>query len=105
MSDAVADAYARVWLNMGLGHRERVIRNITGLLSADGVIFHSNRSCKPYSFGQEEIATRLQSDGIPCIVVDGDMADERDFAEGSWNTRLEAFLERLENRTDPGRMT
>lgn len=103
--DAVADAYARVWLNMGFRHRERVIRNMTGLLSADGVIFHSNRSCKPYSFGQEEIATRLQSDGIPCIVVDADMADERDFAEGAWHTRLEAFFERLGNQTDPGRTT
>ncbi len=101
--DAVADAYARIWLNMGFRHRESVIRRMIGRLSADGVIFHSNRSCKPYSFGQEEISARLQSDGIPCIVVDGDMADERDFAEGPWHTRIEAFLERIENRWDPGR--
>ncbi|TFG58399.1 MAG: 2-hydroxyacyl-CoA dehydratase, partial [Deltaproteobacteria bacterium] len=59
--------------------------------------------CKPYSFGQEEVAARLQSDGVPCILMDGDMADERDHAAGSWRTRLEAYLERLENRSDPGR--
>lgn len=94
--DALADAYARVWLNSGLGHREKVIRTICGSLSADGVVFHSNRSCKPYSFGQDEIAARLKRDGIPCIVLEGDMADERDFAEEGWRTRLEAFLETIE---------
>jgi benzoyl-CoA reductase/2-hydroxyglutaryl-CoA dehydratase subunit BcrC/BadD/HgdB len=93
---ALADAYARVWLNSGLAHRENVIRTIVGALSADGVVFHSNRSCKPYSFGQEEIAARLKRDGIPCIVMEGDMADERDFAEGGWRTRLEAFIETIE---------
>lgn len=88
-----ADAYARVWLNMGLEHRESVILDLLSSLRADGVVFHANRSCKPYSFGQEEIATRLKGKGIPCIVVEGDMADERDFAEGGWRTRLGAFLE------------
>lgn len=88
-----ADAYSRVWLNTGLEHRESVIRDLLSSLRADGVVFHANRSCKPYSFGQEEIATRLKRKGIPCIVVEGDMADERDFAEGSWRTRLGAFLE------------
>lgn len=88
-----ADAYSRVWLNMGLEHRESVIVDLLSSLRADGVVFHANRSCKPYSFGQEEIATRLKRNGIPCIVVEGDMADERDFSEGAWKTRLGAFLE------------
>lgn len=95
---ALADTYARVWLNCGLGHREKVIRTIAASLAADGVVFHSNRSCKPYSFGQEEIAARLKGDGIPCIVMEGDMADERDFAGAGWRTRLEAFLETIEGR-------
>jgi len=103
VSEGLADAYARVWLNMGLGHREEVIRRMAAFLSADGVIFHANRSCKPYSFGQEEIAARLKIEGIPCILMDGDMADERDFAEGGWRTRLEAFVERLDNGHHRGR--
>lgn len=67
------------------------------------MIFHANRSCKPYSFVQEEIAARLQAGGVPCILLNGDMTDERDFAGGAWGTRLEAFIERLENRNGPGR--
>ena len=31
------------------------------IVTMDGVIFHASRSCKPYSFGQEEIAARLKS--------------------------------------------
>lgn len=89
----IADAYTRVWLNMGLPHRERVIREMLSTLQADGVLFHANRSCKPYSFGQEEIADRLKKDGIPCIVIEGDMADDREFSEGGWRTRVGAFLE------------
>ncbi len=92
---ALADAYARVWLNCGIPHRLRVLRKMVESLSADGVVFHANRSCKPYSFGQEEIAARLKADGIPCIVMEGDMADERDFPEAAWRTRLEAFLETI----------
>ncbi len=103
VQDGLADAYARVWLNMGIRHREEKIRRLADHLLADGVIFHSNRSCKPYSFGQEEVACRLQSDGMPCILMDGDMADERDHAAKGWRTRLEAYLERLEYRTEPGR--
>ncbi|MDH3384095.1 MAG: 2-hydroxyacyl-CoA dehydratase [Deltaproteobacteria bacterium] len=102
-TEAVADAYARVWLNMGLRHREEVIRRMAASFSTDGVIFHANRSCKPYSFGQEEIAARLKSGGIACILMDGDMADERDFIEGAWHTRLEAFVEQLNNHFLPGR--
>ncbi len=92
----LADAYARVWLNTGLAQRERVVRGMADSLSADGIVFHANRSCKPYSFGQDEMAARLKADGVPCIVVDGDMADERDFAFAGWRTRLEAFVDTIE---------
>lgn len=96
--EATADAYARVWLNTGLTARERAIRGLVSSLGIDGVLFHANRSCKPYSFGQDEIAAHLSSEGLPCLVIDGDMADERDFAWGGWEVRLEAFLERIANR-------
>lgn len=94
--DALADAYAGIWLNRGFSYREEVIAGLSARLGADGVVFHSNRSCKPYSFGQAEIAARIKARGIPCLILDGDMADERDFAEAGWRTRIEAFLERLQ---------
>ncbi len=97
---ALADVYQRVWLNTGIGERERVIRGLAASLSVDGIVFHSNRSCKPYSFGQDQLAMRLKDSGIPCIVMEADMADERDFADGPWRTRLEAFLERIEGNRE-----
>ncbi|HBO69486.1 MAG TPA: hypothetical protein DD658_04810 [Deltaproteobacteria bacterium] len=39
------------------------------------------------------MADLLKKDGIPCIVIEGDMADDREFAEGGWRTRVGAFLE------------
>jgi len=71
----------------------------SGLLWDNLPVWHR----KPYSFGQEEFAARLQSDGVPCILMDGDMADKRDHAAGGRRSRLEAILERMEKRLDPKR--
>lgn len=35
--------------------------------------------------------------GIPCIVMEGDVADERDFPDGARRTRLGAFIEQWEH--------
>jgi benzoyl-CoA reductase/2-hydroxyglutaryl-CoA dehydratase subunit BcrC/BadD/HgdB len=53
---------------------------------------HSNRSCKPYSFGQYEIQKKLS---VPSVIIEADMVDERAFSEAQVVTRLEAFLESL----------
>lgn len=100
--DGLADAYAGIWLNSGLGDREEILRGMAKELSADGVLYHVNRSCKPYSFGQQEIAARLAREGIPGLLLEADMADERDFSEGAWRTRIEAFLETLSGRYGGG---
>jgi len=77
-----------------------------GSLPVQGVLadaYACIRLNKPYSFGQKEFAARLQSDGVPCILMDGDMADKRDHAAGGRRSRLEAILERMEKRLDPKR--
>jgi benzoyl-CoA reductase/2-hydroxyglutaryl-CoA dehydratase subunit BcrC/BadD/HgdB len=59
---------------------------------------HSNRSCKPYSLGQYDIQKIIQQKrGVPTLLIEADMADERSFSESQIETRIDAFMEVLKN--------
>jgi benzoyl-CoA reductase/2-hydroxyglutaryl-CoA dehydratase subunit BcrC/BadD/HgdB len=61
-----------------------------------GLVMHSNRSCKPYSFGQYDIRRIIQEKrGIPTLMLEADMVDERSFSEAQVETRIDAFMEML----------
>ncbi|MEA2062001.1 MAG: 2-hydroxyacyl-CoA dehydratase family protein [Thermodesulfobacteriota bacterium] len=53
--DSMADGYAQIYLNLGIDQMAEEIVNMVKFYRADGVVMHSNRSCKPYSFGQMDI--------------------------------------------------
>jgi bcr-type benzoyl-CoA reductase subunit B len=92
----LATAYTDIYLNIDL---EKMVEDIKGLIerySADGFVLHSNRSCKPYSLGQYDIAKMIQKDlGIPTLIIEADMTDERVYSEAQTRTRIEAFLETI----------
>jgi benzoyl-CoA reductase/2-hydroxyglutaryl-CoA dehydratase subunit BcrC/BadD/HgdB len=95
--EAIARAYASAFINVNLRNRAEMMREIVERYSINGVIYHSNRSCKPYSCGQYEIKEMLTNwTGVPGLVIEADMNDERAFAEGPFLTRVEAFLETLD---------
>jgi len=93
---AMAEQYSLILLNVGLEtRRERLFRMIRSQ-RADGVVFHSCRSCKTYSLGQYELARAVRNRlGLPTLVVEADMTDSRVFAAGPTRTRIDAFLEVL----------
>jgi benzoyl-CoA reductase/2-hydroxyglutaryl-CoA dehydratase subunit BcrC/BadD/HgdB len=62
----------------------------------DGIVMHSNRSCKPYSFGQYDIQKIVERErGIPSLLIEADMVDERSFSESQIETRIDAFIEMI----------
>jgi benzoyl-CoA reductase/2-hydroxyglutaryl-CoA dehydratase subunit BcrC/BadD/HgdB len=65
----------------------------------DGLMMHSNRSCKPYSLGQYDIQKIIQQKrGIPTLLMEADMVDERSFSESQIETRIDAFMEVLKQK-------
>ena len=52
-------AYTYPILNRGSGHKLRTMQRMIEDYSLDGVILHSDRSCKPYSLGQMDQRDRL----------------------------------------------
>jgi len=60
----------------------------------DGVILSYTQSCRPFYIFQAEVRNHLQDElGIPCLMLESDMADERAYSEGQVRTRMDAFLE------------
>ena len=95
----LARVYTTVYINCGMRKRLSVLLGMVEKYSLDGIILHSNRSCKAYSLGQYDIARLLQEEhGVPCLIIEGDMNDSRAYAEEPVNNRIDAFMEQLARR-------
>lgn len=95
----LALAYTTAYLNISIDLMVERIVALINRFQVDGLIIHSNRSCKPYSLGQYDIQRIIQDRlGIPGLVIEADMTDARAYAEAQIKTRIEAFMETLQNR-------
>jgi benzoyl-CoA reductase/2-hydroxyglutaryl-CoA dehydratase subunit BcrC/BadD/HgdB len=91
---ALAKAYIHVFVNRDLPDRLRVMATMAREYSCDGVVLHSNRSCKSYSLGQVDLQERVAAEcGVKAVLVEADHLDSRSWAEGPIDTRLAAFME------------
>lgn len=94
--DSLARVYIHPILNQSTGHKLSTMVKMVREYHADGVILHSDRSCKPYSIGQVDQRDRLSREhGIPALLLEADHNDPRAFSEEQASTRLAAFLEVL----------
>jgi benzoyl-CoA reductase/2-hydroxyglutaryl-CoA dehydratase subunit BcrC/BadD/HgdB len=95
---SLAEMYTRIFLNNGTDAMATRIVEMVKRYDAAGLIIHSNRSCKPYSLGQYDIQGIIQEQaGIPALMIEADMVDERSFSESQVETRIDAFFEVLES--------
>ncbi len=97
--ETMAEGYSRIYLNIGVDQMAEQVIAMAEKYGVDGVVMHSNRSCKPYSFGQYDIQRIVgEKMGIPTLMIEADMVDERSFSEGQVETRIEAFIEVLKQK-------
>jgi benzoyl-CoA reductase/2-hydroxyglutaryl-CoA dehydratase subunit BcrC/BadD/HgdB len=96
--DSMARVYSHPILNRGTGHKLATIEKMVEDYAADGVILHSDRSCKPYSIGQVDqqaaLADRL---GAVALLLEADHADARAFPAEQTASRVAAMMEVLES--------
>lgn len=94
--ESAARAYLHPILNRGTGDKLATMMRMIDHYHLDGVILHSDRSCKPYSIGQIDQRDRLmQRYNIPALLLEADHNDPRSFAEEQVANRLSAFIEML----------
>ncbi|KPA16246.1 benzoyl-CoA reductase [Candidatus Magnetomorum sp. HK-1] len=83
----------------GMKLRHNAMKKAIETLNIDGVIFASNRSCKPYSITQMDQQKRIQKYfNIPTVMIDVDHADVRKYSEESTFLRIEAMLENIRGK-------
>jgi benzoyl-CoA reductase/2-hydroxyglutaryl-CoA dehydratase subunit BcrC/BadD/HgdB len=91
---AMAQVYLHPILNRSTGSKLNSMRHMVEDFSIDGVILHSDRSCKPYSLGQIDQRDRLVNEvGVPALLLEADHNDPRAFTREQVMGRLEAFVE------------
>jgi benzoyl-CoA reductase/2-hydroxyglutaryl-CoA dehydratase subunit BcrC/BadD/HgdB len=86
----------KILTNPGAGPVNRRISSILNLIEKyhiDGVIHFNQRGCRQSCGGASLIKEFLKMKKIPMLILDGDGIDARNYSEGQTRTRLEAFLE------------
>ena len=95
--DTLVRAYASHYANRSIAYSVDNIAKIAEDYSLDGIIFHSNRSCKLMDFKQYEIQRQVQQrTGVPAVFFDGDQTDPRVFSDAQYETRIQALVELME---------
>ncbi|MDR2156934.1 MAG: 2-hydroxyacyl-CoA dehydratase family protein, partial [Clostridiales Family XIII bacterium] len=97
--DGMARAYSANYANRDLHFGVNLMTKLVRDFRLDGIIYHSNRSCKLMDFRQYEVQRRVgEATGAPSVIFDADQTDPRVFSEGQYETRIQALLEMMEMR-------
>jgi benzoyl-CoA reductase/2-hydroxyglutaryl-CoA dehydratase subunit BcrC/BadD/HgdB len=81
----------------GMELRYESMKGAIEKLKIDGVVFASNRSCKPYSITQMDQQKRISDYfNVPAVMIDIDHADPRQYSEESVFIRFGALLETID---------
>ncbi len=95
--ESAARTYLHPILNRSTGDKLAKMLRMCNDYHLDGVLLHSDRSCKPYSIGQMDQRDRLiNAHGIPAMLLEADHNDSRSYSQEQATNRLEAFCEMLE---------
>lgn len=91
---SMVEGYTSIYLNISVDQMSKTVLKMADKYDVDGLVMHSNRSCKPYSLGQYDIQRIVQQErNLPSLMIEADMVDERNFSESQTETRIDAFME------------
>lgn len=95
--DCIVDRYFKIDCAVFTPNPSRLdhIRDMARNYRADGVIEYSIQFCSPYQIESGPVERALEQDGIPVLRIDTDYSQED---SEQIRTRVEAFIERLQNR-------
>lgn len=94
----MADRLLRNTVNGSQKNRINAVLKYAKMLNADGVVWYCHWGCKQTAGSSATAKTILEENGLPTLILDGDGCDSQNVNDGQTVTRMEAFLELLENR-------
>lgn len=96
--NSTARAYTEIFINRSDKAKEKILAKWFKDYNIDGIVFHDSKTCFNNSNAKFGMPQRLQKlTGIPSIVIEGDLCDLRFFSEGQSITKIETFLEQIED--------
>mgnify|MGYP000104915214 CR=1 FL=1 len=97
--ESTALAYTKIFINRSEKAKVEFFKEWFDLYRIDGVIFHDSKTCFNNSNAKFGLPQRLQEElDIPTLVIEGDLCDLRFYSEGQSTTKIETFIEQIENR-------
>ena len=96
--NSTARAYTEIFINRSDEAKEVMLANWFKEYNIDGIVYHDTKTCFNNSNAKFGMPQRLQSKtGIPFLTIEGDLCDLRFFSEAQSITKIETFLEQLED--------
>jgi len=87
------------YTNLSLPARIDLLQHYIGAYRADGFLINSVKSCNSFSAGQLLILRALEErTGIPGAFIETDLVDPRYFSAANVKTRIESYLQMLDQR-------
>ncbi|MEG0753180.1 MAG: 2-hydroxyacyl-CoA dehydratase family protein [Angelakisella sp.] len=95
--DGLIKCYCSVPNSVSLEKARDNRTDIVKRTKAEGLLVHTNRSCKLWSGFMYEMSRQIgEACDIPVVSFDGDQADPRNFSEAQYETRVQGLMEIME---------
>jgi benzoyl-CoA reductase/2-hydroxyglutaryl-CoA dehydratase subunit BcrC/BadD/HgdB len=96
VAEGLAHAYSSIYLNQDLQSKLAIMTQMMHRYQLDGFVLHANRSCKPYTSGQQLIHKHLsETTGKPGLLLEADMVDSRHYDRQRLASQIDTYLEVL----------
>ena len=95
---SMAKAYTKLFINRTEQVKEEYIRRLVRDFKAHGILFHDSKTCPNNANSRYGMPQRLSKEGIPTLVINGDLCDLRFYSDVQVRTSIEAFAEQLSEK-------
>ncbi len=85
------------FLNVQIERRWQLMQDLIKEYKVDGVVFHSDRSCKPYSLVQPELSKLIRDNlSVPSLIIESDHNDQSGYDRNRVIERIKEFSQMIE---------
>lgn len=104
--ESLAEYCLNVYTNRSLPQRVDMLADYVEQYEADGLLVNSIKSCNSFSAGQLLIMKEVERrTGKPGAFIETDLVDPRYFSSSNVKNRLESYLQMIEQKRNPPRVT
>ncbi|MBT4264590.1 MAG: 2-hydroxyacyl-CoA dehydratase [Deltaproteobacteria bacterium] len=94
---SMAKAYTDLFIVRSEEYKQDYIKEKIELYKVDALIYHDSKTCPNNTNCRYGLSKRIEDEtGIPSLIIDGDLNDLRCISDEQTKTKVEAFIEQLE---------